>query len=30
MLNGQQYAEFRNEAVLNLNPDAALPFPNPE
>ncbi len=30
MLNGQQYAEFRNEAVLNLNPNAAIPFTNPE
>jgi TonB-linked SusC/RagA family outer membrane protein len=29
MLNGQQYAEFRNEAVLDLNPNAAIPFPNP-
>lgn len=30
MLNGQQYAEFRNEAVLDLNPNANVPFPNPE
>jgi len=29
MLNGQQYAEFRNEAVLDLNPEANIPFPNP-
>lgn len=30
MLNGQRYAEFRNEAVLDLNPNAEIPFPNPE
>ncbi len=30
VLQGQQYAEFRNEANLDLNPNNAIPFPEPE
>lgn len=30
VLQGQQYAEFRNEANLDLNPNNAIPFPDPQ
>ncbi|MCC4211523.1 SusC/RagA family TonB-linked outer membrane protein [Leeuwenhoekiella parthenopeia] len=30
VLQGQQYAEFRNEAIADLRPNDAPPFPNPE
>lgn len=30
VLQGQQYAEFRNEAVADLRPNDPPPFPNPE
>jgi len=29
VLQGQDYAEYRNEAILTANPNATVPFPNP-